>query len=257
MDDRPGVAHQFAGELGADVGGEELGRLDLLDDGQRFGLGSRPCGVVALEAEEDEETQQDGEPRGEDPEDAGGAVAVGEVAAFRRPAANGEHGGDGNRRRRHHDQGGPDDVHRIAARGARQASSLAFCCSNSASVMTPWAFKVGELGQLVGGPAASCRRRLAGRRSGMPASWAWASCDVVFGHLVATGDEVDEHAEERHDDHEDHPQRLGPAAQVVAAEDVGDHPEQHHDPGDPEEPDQHRPEHAEQRIVVTEHGHLL
>ena len=49
---------KFTGQIWTDVGGEELGVLDLLDDGERVGLGSCPCGVVALEAEEDEETQQ-------------------------------------------------------------------------------------------------------------------------------------------------------------------------------------------------------
>ena len=35
-----------------------------------------------------------------------------------------------------------------------QARILAFCCANSASVSTPWALQVGELGQLIGGATA-------------------------------------------------------------------------------------------------------
>ena len=115
--------------------------------------------------------------------------------------------------------------------------------------------QVGELGSARRRSRRRCRRRL-GRRSGTAPPGPGLG-DVTFAHLVAAGDEVDEHAEERHDDHEDRPQRLAHAAQVAAAEDVGDHPEQQHDPGDPQEPDHHRPEHAEQRIVVTKHGHLL
>ena len=103
-------------------------------------------------------------------------------------------------------------------------------------------------------PPPRCRPR-PGRRTGTRVL-VWACCDVALGHRVAAGDEVDEHAEERHDDHEDRPQRLGPAAHVVAAEDVDDHPEQQDDPGDPQEQPQHRPEHAEYRVVVREHVHV-
>jgi len=45
---------------------------------------------------------------------------------------------------------------------------------------------------------------------------------VPLGHGAAAHDHVDEYAEERQDDDEDHPGGLGPSAQVVAAEEVGD-----------------------------------
>ena len=67
VDDRAGVADQLAGEVGADVGRQHLRRLDLLGDGQRLGLGAGARGVVALEAEEDQEAEEHGEPGGETP----------------------------------------------------------------------------------------------------------------------------------------------------------------------------------------------
>ena len=62
VDDEPGVADQLTSEVVGDPGGQSLGRLDLLGDRQRLSLSTRPRGVVALEAEEDQEAQQDGEP---------------------------------------------------------------------------------------------------------------------------------------------------------------------------------------------------
>src|SRR5438046_5981692 len=43
---------------------------------------------------------------------------------------------------------------------------------------------------------------------------------VAMRHPAPSGDQVHEDAEERQDDDEDRPQRLGPSAQVIAAEDV-------------------------------------
>src|SRR5664280_3780782 len=45
----------------------------------------------------------------------------------------------------------------------------------------------------------------------------------AFVHLAAAGDQVHEDAEEREDDHEDHPQGLCPSAEVAAPEDVREH----------------------------------
>ena len=109
--DEPGVADELAGELVAEPVRQALGGLDLLSDGQRLGLRSRPRRVVALERQEDEEPEQYGEPGGQHTEDAGRPVTVGVVAAFRRPAPHQQHHGDGERRHHHDDQGTPEQVH--------------------------------------------------------------------------------------------------------------------------------------------------
>src|SRR5262245_59490653 len=54
-------------------------------------------------------------------------------------------------------------------------------------------------------------------------------------HRAAAGDQVDEHADERDEQHEQEPQRLRPAGQVMAAEDVDEDPDQDPDPDDPQE----------------------
>src|SRR3984957_10239303 len=61
-------------------------------------------------------------------------------------------------------------------------------------------------------------------------------------HRAAAEDQVQEDAEEGEDDDEDHPERLGPAAQVVAAEDVEEHHEREPDPDDEEKEVQDRQE---------------
>src|SRR6476646_3126369 len=68
-------------------------------------------------------------------------------------------------------------------------------------------------------------------------------------HAVVVGDQVDEHAEERHADHKDQPERLRPAADVMAPEDVREDPEQQHEPGHPKKEDENRPEDVEERVV--------
>jgi hypothetical protein len=115
VDHKPGVTHQLTSELAADLGGQPLGRLDLLGDGQRLGLGPRPRGVVALEAEEDQETQQHGEPCRQHPEHTRRPVAVVVVATLRGPAPGHQHGGDGERRHDDNDQRRPQDVHQVIA----------------------------------------------------------------------------------------------------------------------------------------------
>jgi hypothetical protein len=68
----------------------------------------------------------------------------------------------------------------------------------------------------------------------------------ALGHAVASGDQVDQRGEERHEDQEDDPHRLPPAAELVIAEQVSDDREQCHEVRDehegPEEPPDHVPE---------------
>jgi hypothetical protein len=66
--------------------------------------------------------------------------------------------------------------------------------------------------------------------------------DGVLLHLVAPGDEVHEHPEVGHHDHEDRPQRLAPAGQVGTAEDVAEDDDEQPDPDEEEEEPDHRPE---------------
>ncbi len=87
------------------------------------------------------------------------------------------------------------------------------------------------------------------------ASCAAAALRRVLGHLVAAGDEVDEHAEVRDDDDEDHPQRLGPAGEVVAAEDVAEDDDQDVDPDEEQEEPEHRPEHLAGAPFGGDDGH--
>src|SRR5262249_6996018 len=80
--------------------------------------------------------------------------------------------------------------------------------------------------------------------------------DAPFLHRTAPGDEVNQDAEERQDNDEDEPERFGPSAQVLAAENVEDYPEEQEDPQHPEEEPQHRQERVEQRVLhlATIHG---
>src|SRR6516165_1039885 len=112
--------------------------------------------------------------------------------------------------------------------------------------------EVGELRELRGGVGALGsgrlsdvaveRRLLLGRLLGL-----------AFVHGAAPGDQVHEHAEERKDDNEDHPQGLGASAHVVAAEDVEEHHHQQPDPDEEEEEVQNRQERVEYRVVRPKH----
>ena len=82
-DHRTCVAGQLTGELGTGAG-QELRRLDLLRHDGRLGLGTRARLVIGRERQEDDEAEQHGEARGQDPEDTRRPVTVGEVAALRR-----------------------------------------------------------------------------------------------------------------------------------------------------------------------------
>jgi hypothetical protein len=96
--DRSGVADQLPGQLRGRVGRKELGRLDLLQNQRRLGLRTRPRIVIGRERQEDDETQQHREPGGQHPEDARGAVPIGEIASLRGPAAHQQHRRDRDRR---------------------------------------------------------------------------------------------------------------------------------------------------------------
>jgi hypothetical protein len=52
---------------------------------------------------------------------------------------------------------------------------------------------------------------------------------------VAARDQINQDAEPGEDDDEEHPESLRHPAQVLAAEDVADHPEQAHEPGEEQE----------------------
>jgi hypothetical protein len=79
--------------------------------------------------------------------------------------------------------------------------------------------------------------------------------DAAFGHALALSDQVDECAEEREHEHEQAPAGFRPAGDV-APEDVAEDQDQHPDPGDPEEEQDHRPEDIHERVVRCEHHGL-
>ena len=76
-------------------------------------------------------------------------------------------------------------------------------------------------------------------------------------HLPASGDQIDEDAEERQDDDEDDPECLGPTSKVVTAEDVREHDDEQPEPDDEEEETQHRAEEVGERVGVREHRSIL
>ena len=140
---------------------------------------------------------------------------------------------------------------RVRDTGRPQPMRRAFWAANSSSESTPRVAQAGEPLELVGRtPSAAGRvadvrahRGVLGLRRG----------DLVLGHVTTPRDEVHEHPEVGEHDHEDHPERLGGPAQVVAAEDVREDAEQQHDPDEEEgEPDD-RPEHLTD-VPVGEHG---
>ena len=113
VDHRPRVADELAGEARANGDREELRRLELLRHDLRLRLGAATRGVEALEREEDDEPEEHGEPGREHAEDAGGAVAVLEVASRRSSAANEQHRRDRKRRDDHDDEACPEQVHEV------------------------------------------------------------------------------------------------------------------------------------------------
>ena len=62
-------------------------------------------------------------------------------------------------------------------------------------------------------------------------------------------DQVDQRAEERQDDEEDHPCGLAPAGDVAPAKEVGEDDDEDPDPRNPREEQDHGPEDVEERII--------
>ena len=106
-------------QAGAHRRRQELGGLELLDDGQRLRLAARPRLIVRREGQEDDEAREDREAAGQDAEHAGGAVAVGEVAALRRPPPDEEHRRDSRGVDGDDDDDGPQEAHGARATYAR------------------------------------------------------------------------------------------------------------------------------------------
>src|SRR5439155_24659604 len=78
------------------------------------------------------------------------------------------------------------------------------------------------------------------------------SLDVALRHAVVLREEVDEYSEEGQDDHEDDPERLRSAADVVSPENVGEDGDQKPEPDHPGEEDEHRPEDVEKWVARCE-----
>src|SRR5215211_118082 len=76
-------------------------------------------------------------------------------------------------------------------------------------------------------------------------------------HLSRTGNEIDEHPEDREEEDEDEPSRLRPPAVICATEVVDERPEDHEQDEDEQREEGQRPEDAEEGVVVREHGKLL
>src|SRR5271157_3846617 len=69
-------------------------------------------------------------------------------------------------------------------------------------------------------------------------------------HAAAADDQVNEDTDQRDEEHEQEPEGLGPAAQVMAAEDVDEYVDQDPDPDHPQDDLDDRPEYIKRRIVV-------
>src|SRR6185312_11565178 len=64
--------------------------------------------------------------------------------------------------------------------------------------------------------------------------------------------------QERQEDQEDAPCRLAPSGDVVPAEHVGQDPEQDQEPREPQEEDEHGPEHVHEGVISCDcHGTSL
>ena len=117
LDDRSAVARELAREPIPRRGREELRGLVLLDDEERFGLGSGSRLVVGGEGQEDHEAGEDREAAGEDAEDAGRPVSVREEAPLGSAPPNEEHRGDRARN-------GDDDDDRRPREGSRRITRV-------------------------------------------------------------------------------------------------------------------------------------
>src|SRR5215471_19937241 len=73
----------------------------------------------------------------------------------------------------------------------------------------------------------------------------------VLMHLAAAGDQVHQNPDQREEQDEDEPQRLGPTGQVMAAEKVDEYGDQDPEPDHPQEDHQDRPERTQYWVRVT------
>ncbi len=71
---------------------------------------------------------------------------------------------------------------------------------------------------------------------------------LTLMHLAAADDQVRQHPDQREEQDEHEPQGLGPAGQVMAAEDVDDDGDQDPEPDHPQEDHEDRPEHVQYRV---------
>src|SRR5262249_27515048 len=112
--------------------------------------------------------------------------------------------------------------------------------------------EIGETGELVGGAAAAATTGGLAHRGVEPALLCLRGFLRLLRPLVAARDEVHEDAEIGEDDHEDHPQRLRPAGEVVAAEQVDEDGDEDPDPDEEQEEPEHRQEHLSRAEVVAD-----
>ena len=75
---------------------------------------------------------------------------------------------------------------------------------------------------------------------------------VLVRHL-RPGDQVDDRAEERDDEDQDHPSGLGPSGEVPPAEDVREHGDEDPDRHEPEEEDEHGPQDVPEGPLRCQH----
>jgi hypothetical protein len=116
------------------------------------------------------------------------------------------------------------------------AENLGFLLFELGVIDDPSVSEVCELGQLVDRSPAASGVPDVGLERLVP-----RLClgDVALAHVVAARNHIHEDAQERDQQHEDQPRRLCPSAEVVAAEDVGDDPEEQEEPHDPQEENQY------------------
>ena len=111
MDDGTGVTDELAGQGARRRRREELCGLDLLEDRERLGVGSRARRVVGREGEEHDEAEQNGEARSEHAEHARRAVAVLEEASLGSLSTHEEHGRDGEAGHNGDERSREEEVH--------------------------------------------------------------------------------------------------------------------------------------------------
>ena len=136
-------------------------------------------------------------------------------------------------------------------RFSAQARTLALPDSNSAWVIAPESRRDASSAMLIPGTAGAGRlpSRIAASRHLAPRPVPGACCLILsprankYTKTPRNGKKITKISH----------MHLGEAAQVMATEDVGEHVEQRHDPDEPQEKYEHRPEHAENGVVVSKH----